>query len=392
MLFRLQVRLWLAAAVLFAAVNATISVPLAAVVAITVAITGLTTGACTYLLAERLLRVAATRALVRGMPEDVRLPGVATRATLAWALGTAGPVLGIVMIGVVGAAGGPGTLSQFQVAMIALGLIAVGVGLLAVTLAARATADPIDAVSDALHAVESGDLEVRVPVYDATQIGRLQLGFNRMVEGLQERERMRTALDVYVDPDVAGRIVAEGVELTGEEVDVTVMFIDVRDFTGFAEQHDPAEIIATVNRLFAVIIPIVHEHDGRIDKFVGDGLMAVFGAPRHVPAHADEALAAALEIATAVREADLPLAIGIGLNSGRVLAGNVGGAGRLEYSVMGDPVNVAARVESATRQTGDTILVSAHTRERLTRDWTLTERPGVTLKGKREAVAVFAAG
>lgn len=391
-LFRLQLRLWLAAAALFAAVNATQSWALAAVVAVTVAITGLTTSACTYLLAERILRIAASRALVTGMPEDVRVPGVATRATLAWALGTAGPVAGSVMIGVVAAAGGPADASQLQVAMIVLGSIGIGVGLLAVLLAARATADPVDTVSGALRRVESGDLEVRVPVYDATQVGRLQLGFNRMVEGLQERERMRTALDVYVDPDVAGRIVAEGVELAGEETDVTIMFIDVRDFTGFAEQHEPAEVLAAVNGLFEVMIPVIHEHDGRVDKFVGDGLMAVFGAPRHVPDHADKGLAAALDIVRAMEAADVPLKIGIGLNSGRVLAGNVGGAGRLEYSVMGDPVNVAARVESATRQTGDTVLLSEHTRERLTREWALTERPGVTLKGKRDAVAVYAAG
>ena len=122
-------------------------------------------------------------------------------------------------------------------------------------------------------------------------------------------------------------------------------------------------MVAALNRLFETVVPIIHEHGGRVDKFVGDGLLAVFGAPRRLQDHADRALKAALEIERAVR--DLDLEIGIGINSGRVVAGNVGGSGRLEFSVIGDPVNVAARVEAATRQTGDTILLAERTKELL---------------------------
>jgi adenylate cyclase len=172
------------------------------------------------------------------------------------------------------------------------------------------------------------------------------------------------------------------------------MFMDVRDFTGFAERAEPKEVVSTLNELFSLAVPIIREHGGHVDKFVGDGLLAVFGAPRTAPDHADQALAAAREIARAVDEKLRgKLQIGIGLNSGRVVAGNIGGAGRLEFSVIGDAVNVAARVEAATRQTGDTVLLSEETRRRLKHtDADLSERPGVELKGKSGSVTLYAAG
>src|SRR5512142_399490 len=180
--------------------------------------------------------------------------------------------------------------------MVVLGATGIAVGLLAVTVAARATADPVESVRRALARVQRGELDVRVPVFDGTQIGQLQLGFNEMVTGLAERERIRDAFGTYVDPDVARHILEEGTNLAGEEVEVTIMFLDIRDFTGFAERTPADEVVAAINRLFEQIVPIIHAHDGRVDKFVGDGLLAVFGAPRRAPDHADRALAAAHEI------------------------------------------------------------------------------------------------
>ncbi len=136
----------------------------------------------------------------------------------------------------------------------------------------------------------------------------------------------------------------------------------------------------------------MHDHGGHVDKYAGDGLMAVFGAPRRKEHHADDALGAALQIADAVHdEFGGSLTVGVGLNSGPVVAGNVGGAGRLEFSVIGDAVNVAARVETATRQTGDTVLLTGATLSQLTGDRGAFEpRPGVALKGKKNPVAVYA--
>src|SRR5206468_7472781 len=177
--------------------------------------------------------------------------------------------------------------------------------------------------------VGQGDLEMRVPVVTTDETGDLTRAFNEMTAGLAERERIRETFGTYVDRDVADHILREGTSLAGEEVEVTMLFLDIRNFTGFAERSPAPEVVATLNRMFERIVPIIHAHGGHVDKYVGDGLLAVFGAPRRQEQHADHALAAALEIATAVADefAD-QLFIGVGLNSGLVIAGNVGGAGR----------------------------------------------------------------
>ena len=390
-LFLVQVSIWLLAALVFGVLNLTYSAPLAGRVVIIVALTGIVTASCAYLVSELIFRPAAARALANEVPGRLTVPGVATRAVLAWMLGTGLPVFGVVAIGVLAVSGeASATRHQLGVAMIALGGTGIAVGLLAVTIAARATADPVDSVRRALAKVQRGDLDVRVPVYDGTQIGQLQLGFNRMVAGLAERERIRETFGTYVDPEVAEHILEEGTHLAGEEVEVTIMFIDIRQFTSFAESTAAENVVAAINALFEQIVPIIHKHGGRVDKFVGDGLLAVFGAPRRQPDHADKALAAALEIMREVGS-EQGLDFGIGLNSGRVVAGNVGGAGRLEFSVIGDAVNVAARVEAATRETGDKLLVAGPTVELLRAAHPeLRERTGIELKGKREAVKVFA--
>ncbi len=390
-LFGLQVALWFFAALVFGVLDATYSSRLAVRVVIVVSITGVVTAACAYLLTERLLRTAAARALADGAPEHIAVPGVVTRAVLAWALGTGLPMVGVIAIGILALSGDSSTdRSNLGVTMVVLGGVGITVGLLAVSLAARTTADPIASVRRALADVQTGDFDVRVPVYDGSQIGQLQLGFNQMVAGLAERERIREAFGTYVDPDVAEHVLSESTDLAGEEVEVTIMFVDVRDFTGFAERNEAPGVVTAINRLFATIVPIIHEQGGRVDKFVGDGLMAVFGAPNRLGDHAGRALRAACEIERALTDAELK--VGIGLNSGLVVAGNIGGAGRFEFGVIGDAVNVAARVEAATRQTGDTILLAERTKELLEGEDhpPLSEREGVTLKGKTDNVRVYA--
>ena len=389
-LFVLQMALWAGAAAVFAALDARYSTTLALRLAIAVALTGLSTAACAYLLTERLLRPAAARALATGTPQRLAVPGVAWRAVLAWALGTGVPVAGLVLVGAEQLVGGGASRNGLAVVMVVLGAVALTVGLLAISLAARATADPVDAVRHGLSRVQEGRLDTAVPVYDGTQLGQLQLGFNHMVAGLAERERIREALGIYLDPDVAARVVEEGMNLEGEEVDVTVMFVDVRNFTSFAENRSASEVVAVLNRLFGRIVPLIHAEGGRVDKFIGDGLLAVFGAPRRFADHADRALAAAVAIADGAGAGD-GLRVGVGLNSGRVVAGNIGGAGRLEFSVIGDVVHTAARVEAATRLTGDVILLSEATRSVLTRPWPrISGRHEMELKGKARPVRLYA--
>ena len=393
-LFFVQAGMWLIAAALFGVLNLSYSAELALRVVIIVVVTGLVTASCAYLLAERIARPAAARALADGLPKRLAVPGVVTRAVLAWALGTGLPVLGLMAVGLLVLGGDEVSRQELGIAMVVLSGIGIVVGLLAVILAARATADPIRSVRKGLAQVERGEFDVQIPVYDGSQVGRLQIGFNTTVAGLAERERIRETFGAYVDPEVAAHVLEEGSSLKGEEVEVTIMFVDIRGFTAFAEDNDAPDVVAAVNRLFERIVPIVHEHGGRVDKFIGDGLMAVFGAPRRQDDHADRALAAALEITDDLDSEGVDeLPVGIGLNSGKVVAGNVGGAGRLEFSVIGDPVNVASRVEAATRETGDTILVAERTTELLrSPGCELVEREGVTLKGRTDSVRLYAPG
>ena len=388
-LFGVQIALWAGAAVVFAVVDARYSSSLALRLSVAIALTGLSTAACAYLLTERLLRPAAARALAGGMPERLAVPGVAWRAVLAWALGTGVPVAGLVLVGAQQLIAGDASRNELSITMVVLGAVALTVGLLAISLAARATADPVDAVRRGLREVQDGDLNVALPVYDGTQLGQLQLGFNHMVNGLAERERIREAMGIYLDPDVAARVLEDGADLQGEEVDVTVMFVDVRNFTSFAENRPAAEVVATLNRLFGRVVPLIQSEGGRVDKFVGDGLLAVFGAPRHLADHADRALSAAVAIAEDRRAEDLK--VGVGLNSGPVVAGNIGGAGRFEFGVIGDVVNTAARVEEVTRLTGDVILLSQATKSLLMRPWPeVVERNEVAVKGRSQPVRLYA--
>jgi class 3 adenylate cyclase len=201
-----------------------------------------------------------------------------------------------------------------------------------------------------------------VPVTTGDELGELAASFNQMVEGLAERERLREAFGTYLDKSVAEYILSEGFSEEGVELEVSVLFCDVRDFTGFARQAEAKEVVARLNGLFEIVVPIVTRHRGHVDKFVGDGLLAVFGAPENYSDHADRAVRAACQIASTVNSDQGPgLRIGVGVNTGRVIAGSIGGAGRLNFSVIGDPVNVAARVEAATRELDEDVLITEAT-------------------------------
>lgn len=258
---------------------------------------------------------------------------------------------------------------------------------------ADAVSGPIVDLRDATRRVAAGDMSVRVPVVSTDETGQLANSFNAMVVGLGERERLREAFGVFVDPALTERVLAEGTDLRGEEVEVTVLFLDVRDFTAFAETAPARDVVAALNRLYEVVVPVILRHGGHANRFLGDGLLAIFGAPDRQPDHAARGVTAAQEIAHLVRQR-LPdqLRIGIGVNSGRVVAGTIGGGGRRDFTVIGDPVNTAARVEAATRRTGDDVLVTETTLRALGPNATpeFDERPSAPLKGKTATVRLYA--
>lgn len=173
---------------------------------------------------------------------------------------------------------------------------------------------------------------------------------------------------------------------------VTVVFVDIRGFTRFADRSTAREAVAYLNEFFELTLPVLTRHGGHANKLLGDGFLGVFGAPTPLPDHADRALAAAVDIAELVeRELSDRCRIGIGINSGLVLVGTVGGGGLTELGVIGDPVNVAARVQDATRELAERILVTEATRSLLDGDGAgLEPRGNLVLRGKAEPIAVHA--
>lgn len=264
--------------------------------------------------------------------------------------------------------------------------ISVGIGF-------SASLRPIRDLTEAAERVANGDYRGRLPVVQDDDLGVLAASFNRMQAGLAERQRLQAAFGTYVDPALAARLLQQGDDVfTGERREVTVMFVDIRDFTPFAESHSAEETVARLNALFDIVVPAVVENGGHVNKFLGDGALAVFGAPNDLPGHADAAVAAAAAIGRSVAQRfGGELRIGIGINTGSVIAGTIGGAAKLEFTLIGDAVNVAARVEQLTKLTGDVTLLTQQTVDALaTRPVGLEDRGSHALKGKSDAVRVYA--
>jgi class 3 adenylate cyclase len=251
---------------------------------------------------------------------------------------------------------------------------------------------PIRDLAAATERVAAGDYSQRLPVVQDDDLGALAASFNRMQAGLAERQRLQAAFGTYVDPALAARLLEQGDDVfTGERREVTVMFVDVRDFTPFAEANTAEDTVARLNALFEIVVPAVVDAGGHVNKFLGDGALAVFGAPNDLADHADAAVNAAVLIHRLVAERfEGGLRIGIGINTGQVIAGTIGGAGKLEFTLIGDTVNVAARVEQLTKTTSDAILLTHQTVDALvSRPSGLIDRGSHALKGKSAPVQVF---
>jgi adenylate cyclase len=217
-------------------------------------------------------------------------------------------------------------------------------GLLLTWIGLSATVTPIRLVRAALADVGAGRLDRRVVVFDGTELGELQAGFNRMAQGLEEREQLRDLFGRHVGEEVAAAALKGTPQLGGEERQVAVFFIDLIGSTALAAARPPAEVVALLNRFFSVVVDEVEANGGFINKFEGDGALAVFGAPAPLDDPAGKALAAARCIQSRLAEELPECEAAIGVASGRAVAGNVGHERRFEYTVIGDPVNEAARL------------------------------------------------
>jgi class 3 adenylate cyclase len=255
-------------------------------------------------------------------------------------------------------------------ATIAQGM-AVG-ALLAVALAvivARRLTRPVVALTGAAARVAGGDLTATLPVRSRDEVGQLTRAFNTMVDGLRQREIIRNAFGRYVSPEVAQAVLEspEGLRLGGRKREVTVLMSDMRGYTRFAEHGDPSGVMAVLNEYLGRMADLVIAHGGTVNEFIGDAVFAVFGAPVEHPDHAERAAACALAMQRAMddlNEANVAqgrprFEMGIGVNTGEAVVGNIGSEQRTKYAVVGAAVNLAARVESCT--VGGQILVTTST-------------------------------
>ena len=273
-----------------------------------------------------ILRFLAIELAMRPVIEDVSmsLPDGANLGTvtipLRWKLLAGLPIINIITGVVVSGLSKNGThqLSDLGLDVVVAVIVAFTISLELTLLLAKSILEPLENLRDATRRVGRGDLSARVPVTSTDETGSLSRAFNNAVAGLQERQQLREAFGAFVDPDLAERVLSEGHVLEGEDVEVTVLFLDIRGFTAFAERSSAREVVTRLNDFYDLVVPILLKHGGHANKFVGDGLLGVFGAPDRRPDHADRAVAAALDIAGKVRERYGDLYIGIGVNSGPV--------------------------------------------------------------------------
>jgi adenylate cyclase len=351
---------------------------------------GETTCALYYLLLERALRPVTALALASRLPERPVAPGVTDRLLFAWSLGTGVPILGVIVVGVVGATKPSVDPDYVAAACIFLGVVASAVGLLATRIVARSIADPVRAVRSALDRVAQGDLDAQVRVEDGSEVGLLQAGFNRMVDGLHERERIRDLFGRQVGQEVARAALRDGARLGGEEREIGAVFVDLTGSTSMALALPPTEVVRLLNRFFRVVIEVVEAEGGLVNKFEGDAALCVFGAPVASVDPAGDALCAARQLAERLDREVPEIGFGIGVSAGTAVAGNVGSESRFEYTVIGDPVNEAARLCDLAKQRPERLLASEtalrRTGESEAAEWEVGER--TVLRGRLEATSL----
>jgi adenylate cyclase len=328
-------------------------------------------------------------ALAGGSPPGRCGPGVAGRLWMAWSLGTGVPLLGVFVVALASLFHDGEDPALVAGAILFLAGIGMGVGMLAITLAARSVAEPLAAVRGAIARVEEGVLDVSVPVDDGSEVGLLEAGFNRMAAGLRERERLRDLFGRHVGRDVArAALETDGeVELGGEVREVAALFVDVIGSTELALRHPPAEVVALLNAFFCVVVETVEEHGGWVNKFEGDAALCVFGAPVSRADAAGDALRAARRLRERVRSELDGVQAAIGVSAGPAVAGNVGARERFEYTVIGDPVHEAARLCKAAKRREGRLLASDAVLARAGADeaarWDVRER--IVLRGRDRA-------
>ncbi|MBI3195990.1 MAG: adenylate/guanylate cyclase domain-containing protein [Rhodospirillales bacterium] len=272
---------------------------------------------------------------------------------------------------------------------------AMGVAIMAYFIS-RSLLRPLHALSSAMTKVAGGDLSLRVPVTSNDDVGELTGQFNNMVEGLRERERIRETFGRYVDESVASTILhreGQGV-LAGETREATVLFTDIAGFTTIAEVLPPGQLVAALNEYLETVLAPIRTHGGVVNTFIGDGLFASFNMPLACEDHAAAAVRAALDIQRAIGsrtfgDVGMAFATRIGISTGGVIGGSVGAGQRMSFTLLGDTVNLASRLEELNKQHGTRILVSESTCTACNGEFKFDALGTVAVRGRSDTVAIF---
>jgi len=328
------------------------------------------------------------------------MPGVRTLSLrgrgVMWAISAAiCPIASLVLLSFAPATSGHNS----QWSAVFVGAVGIAFGLCSSIMISGLVARPIDQLRTAAQAAARGEFDFHLPVARADEFGLLIGEFNRMLRELKDKEKLRQTFGLHVGKRAAEQILARDPGLNGVEEEITVMFVDIRSATARAGASSPEAMIELLNDFFRVTVRVVEEaHGGMVNKYLGDGFMAIFGAGESKANHAQDAVTAGREILLAVDalNRDLaarsrePLRIGIGIHSGPAIVGSIGSPQRLEFTAIGNAVNIASRIESLTKTVGRPMLITEAVRDRLRDQSGLEELPPQQIRGVRDAVLVFA--
>ena len=381
--------LWLIGTALFTTLYGLVDTELIAKVMLTSLMAGIVVCANSYLLSEFALRPIAARALAASPPRRAIGVGITIRLLLIWLLAGI-PVAGMMTVALAGLIRQNVSADELALAVLVLGGVGLVTGLSLMVMNTRAMVAPIRSVTQALAKVQGGDMDAEVLVFDGTELGLLQTGFNRMVSDVREREKLRDLFGRHVGEDVAKAALSRQIELGGEVRHVAVLFIDVVGSSTIASEQPPQEVVKLLNRFFDVVVHEVHEYGGFVNKFEGDAVLAIFGAPEDMDDPTGSALKAARAMTARLIEEVPEAAAGVGVSAGQVVAGNVGAESRFEYTVIGDPVNEAARLSEHAKTVEGCVVASMRAVEDASADeagrW--REIDEVQLRGRREPTRI----
>ncbi len=280
-----------------------------------------------------------------------------------------------------------------------VGVVGIAFGLGTAMMISRLVAQPIDQLRAAAQSVAAGKFDVRLPVTRADEFGMLVGEFNHMARELKDKERLRQTFGLHVGQRAAEQILTRDPGLGGVEQDVTVMFVDIRSFTARAGNASPAETLEVLNEFLRISVHTVEEkHGGMINKYLGDGFMALFGVGDGSSNHAQDAFDSGRDILSSlvrlneqfVGQGHQPIQIGIGIHSGPAIIGSIGSPQRLEFTAIGSNVNLASRIENLTKKLGAPLLITAASHIRLENNADLIDLPAQEVRGVTEPVKVFA--